>query len=260
LDATYNLSYNYATKQWTGKSFRGKYFIVPYKTQQTITVCGLPENYSATIDGEMITVTPEAVQPESLSPICVVYLSNIVEADEVEYTLQIKDSRDSVIEKSVVFVKVFGGLKIDISTGVVLHSLANESYHLNESAVDEFTLTKDNKKGNLFPISPVVLTHFHARPKGFATLGTTVGLGINDEGKVGYYLGGALLIGDRQRAIISTGIALRPVEVLKGKYQNGEVFDDNSKPEIDDLTESIFKTGFFFSFSYNLSSKVERKK
>jgi hypothetical protein len=256
--AAYDLHYDFTTKIVSGSAYKEKYFIVPYKSQQRIFIDSIPSNYSVQLNARKITVTPDNSTAKLLNGALkqVIFTSDVIETDEIEYQLEIKEN-DVTVETTTIFVKVVGGLKIDLSTGVVFHTLADESYHFDEAGTDEVSLSKDKQKGSFFPINPVILTHIHGRGKGFTTLGTTLGLGINDEGKVGYYLGGALLFGDRQRAILSAGLAFKPVDVLKGKYKNGQIFTaDDIRPELEDVTESKFKTGFFFSFTYNLSSTV----
>lgn len=258
----YRLVFDYTSRKWTGYAHRNqRWFLVPYKTQQRIVVKNVPGDYTVEMNETSIAVTFDEGTKGKVPTTAgdsVFFLSNVIESDEMEYTVIIKDDKQHEVCKSTAFVKVFRGLKIDVSTGVVFHTLADNSYHYtNDGSV--FTLTKDNRKGKLFPISPVVLTHAYFRSKGFVSWGGTLGFGINDSGKLGYYLGLASLIGDRQRIVLSAGAAFRPVSILKSQYDEGQVFADADKPDLADVTEDQFRTGFFFSVSYNLTSKVVRK-
>lgn len=267
----YDLSYDYDKKLWSGKPYVGKgklkltrYFVVPYKTQQRISICNLKKGLTAVIKATSVTLTPETGEktkgdPESFKkPECeVIFLSNPIESDEVYYTLTIKDA-DKVVHESTVMVKVFRGLKIDLSTGVVFHNVSDEKFHYTSSGND-FSLSKDGKTGKVFPISPVILTHAYFRTRGFATIGSTLGLGITDDSKLGYYIGLAGIFGDHQRVVFSGGLALRPAKILKGQYKEGQVFTAADKPEIGDLMEDRYRPGVFLSLSYNLTSKIEKK-
>jgi hypothetical protein len=186
--------------------------------------------------------------------------SEMVDSDEIQYTVTVRNKEGNIDHKSTAYCKVYGGMKIDVSSGVLFHNLPNESFRFEPNGSGSSTIVKNKNNDVLKPLFPVVFTHFYWRSKGFTSLGASVGLGIDDSGKAGYYGGPALLLGDRQRVVISLGCALRPTDVLKGQYSTGEVIPNTELPETSDLVESAYRAGFFFALTYNLTAKVERRK
>jgi hypothetical protein len=268
--------FDFTTKLWTyseESKYRKRkvYFLIPYKSQPAIRVIHLPSiDYKVKIETAFFDVTPktEAVKNDTTFKLFeknkednIVYTEtmNVVDSDEVNYTVTISDENDKIVHITQVYAKVYGGLKIDLSTGVLFHNLFDESYGYVAGANSQSSISKDKNNGVVKPLFPVVLTHFYWRAKGIISPGFSLGLGIDDSGKAGYYLGPAVLLGDRQRAVISLGLALRPTNTLKGRYAEGQLLDDSSKPDVSDLVESVYKAGLFFGITYNLTAKIEKR-
>jgi len=190
-----------------------------------------------------------------------VQTSRMVDSDEVEFIVTFNDSSDAKNNhKTSLYARVFGGLKIDLSTGALFHTVVDKSFHYAPVGNDQSQIAKDKNSSKVKPIFPVVFTNIYWRQAGWLCPGISLGLGIDDSGQSGYYFGPSLILGDRQRAIFSLGGALRPADDLKGKYENGQIFDTADAPDVSDLVESSFKLGLYLSLSYNLTSKVERRK
>lgn len=267
LQRTFVFDFN--TKLWTyseeSKYRKGKmYFLIPYKSQPAILVRNLPSaDFKVKIDEVFFYVTPktdESIKTLDREDTRIHYAQTmkVVDSDEVEYTVTITD-KDQIVHITTAHAKVYGGLKIDLSTGVLFHNLFDESYNYVAAGNSQSSIAKDKKTGSVKPLFPVVLTHVYWRAKGMISPGFSLGFDIDDSGKAGYYLGPAMLLGDRQRAIISLGLALRPTNALKGKYVEGQLLDDSSKPEVSDLVESVNKAGFFLGITYNLTTKIEKR-
>lgn len=196
----------------------------------------------------------------SLKPTNYFQTVNMIDSDEVEFIVTINNKDGELIHKSTAYGKVFGGLKIDLSTGALFHTVVDRSFHYAPVGTDQSQIVKDRNKSKIRPVFPVVFTNIYWRTARPACIGISLGLGIDDSGQSGYYFGPSLILGDRQRAIFSLGGALRPADDLKGKYRNGQVFGTADAPDVSDLVESSFKLGLYLSLSYNLTTKVERRK
>ena len=241
--------FDFTTKLWTyseeSKYRKGKvYFLIPYKSQPVISILNLQSaDYKVKIEEAFFDVTPKT--DDSIKNLTgedrtthYTQTMKVVDSDEVEYTVTITDEKDKIIHITTAYAKVYGGLKIDLSTGVLFHNLIDESYNYVATGNSQSSIAKDKKTGSVKPLFPVVLTHVYWRTKGMINPGFSLGFGIDDSGKAGYYLGPAFLLGDRQRAVISLGLALRPTSTLKGKYAEGQLMDDSSKPEVSDTASS----------------------
>lgn len=268
------LQFDYKEKTWNYDSTQDgnkhkPYFLVKYKSQPVIKVTSLPSTTTkVTIDEYFFDVTPE-VETKDKSPdkslsdglIVTPFIQTmaVVDSDEVSYKVTIKDANDETLHTTAAFVKVYGRLKIDLSTGVLFHNLQDESYYFSDAENGQSSISKDRNKGEIKPLFPAVLTHFYWQGKGSTNFGASIGFGLDDSGKIGYYTGPALIVGDRQRVILSGGWALRPTDVLIGKYREGQLLNTSNLPDASDLVESEYKSGIFLSLTYNLTSKVEKR-
>ncbi|MDR7132553.1 hypothetical protein J2X69_004926 [Algoriphagus sp. 4150] len=259
--------WNYAPIPVTDK--HKPYFLLRYKSQPVIKIKNLPTSSKVTIEEYFYDVTPEVEnkdnsldksQSDGLIATPFIQTMAIVDSDEVSYKVTIKDDNDTTLHTTTTaFAKVYGRWKIDLSTGVLFHNLQNESYYFSDSGNEQSSILKDSNKGKIKPLFPAVLTHFYKQGKGFTNFGASVGFGIDDSGKIGYYAGPSLIVGDRQRVILSGGWAFRPTDVLKGKYKEGQLLNTSNLPEVAELVESEYKSGIFLSLTYNLTSKVEKR-
>lgn len=272
------LQFDFKSKQWDygSKSLVDEpkkekpYFALTYKSQPVIKVTNLPDATTMVeIDDENYDVTPEVEIKEKQFQVdgkksydttySFTQTMAMVDSDEVSYKVTVKNSADTILHTTEAFAKVYRKLKIDLSTGVLFHNLQDKSYFFSDAGNDQSSITKDDSKGKIRPLFPVVMTHMYWQSMGFVSGGASLGLGIDDSGKAGYYLAPSLIFGDRQRAILSFGGALRPTDVLKGKYEVGQTIPTGNLPEVTDLVESTYKLGWFVSITYNLTSKVEKR-
>lgn len=51
----------------------------------------------------------------------------VVDSDEISYKVTIKDSGDQELHTSTVFAKIYGKIKIGLSTGALFHNLQDKS-------------------------------------------------------------------------------------------------------------------------------------
>lgn len=267
------LVFDYSTKLWKYENSSGKelpYFVLKNKSQPIIQVIKLPSSSTKIeIEEQYYDVTPEVKEQKEKDPKMaplteddghkITQTMGMIDSDEVIYKVTVKNAVDTVLHTTEVFAKVYGRLKIDLSTGVLFHTLQDESYFFSDAVNNQSSIIRDASKGKIRPLFPVVMTHIYKQSTGNLSPGFSLGLGIDDSGKAGFYLGGALIFGDRQRAILSAGWALRPADKLKGKYEVGQKISSEDLPETIDLVESNYRSGYFFSLTYNLTSNVSKR-
>lgn len=268
------LLFDYKSKQWSypenDTTKKGKpYFAVKYKSQPVIKVTSLPDTTTrVVINDQYFDVIPKLDTVDKKNKMGIVFTSKsysftqtmpMVDSDEIIYSVTINDSTGTPLHTTEAFAKVYGKVKIDLSTGVLFHSLQDESYFFSDAGNNQSSISKDRSKGKIKPLFPVIMTNIYYQTKGLINPGVSLGLGLDDSGKAGYYVGGTLIFGDRQRAILSVGWALRPTDVLKGKYEEGQIISTANLPESADLVESTYKSGWFLSITYNLTSNVSKR-
>lgn len=264
--------FDYKTKTWSQETprYKDRYLLLRYKTQPVIRITNLHPDHRTEVNETLYDVIPETKDRDSLKKMDPVrytvthtHIMKNADADEVEYAIVVKDKDDQQLYKFTSLAKVYGRWKIDLSTGVIFNiGLHDESYYYEAVGDDQSRLKESEDKSVISP-TPALLTHFYRTGKGYFNWGGVFGLGINDSGKTGWYFGGSVLLGDRQRVALSGGMAWRTVKQLKARYQSqvdsGEVVNNTEKVEVDDLLQESYKQGWFVSFSYNLSSAVNKK-
>lgn len=191
------------------------------------------------------------------------YHAPVVKADEVIYklTIETKDENSPTYKKTVIpiNVRVVGNWKIDVSSGVMFNmGLTDESYRLD--GVDEGDSLMLNKNRQVSDFSPTVgvMTHVYKKQAGYTNYGISFGLGINDEQRLRYYGGVGVMLGEKQRFVISGGLTAAPRAILQGKYHDGQTFEASSAPALEAITEEAYRIGGFLSLTYNLSSNSVR--
>jgi hypothetical protein len=272
-DAT--LIYDFANRSWASGGaprHHGKYFVLRYRSQPTIEVTGLPAGSTVTIDESQFTVEPDtdggpAFAPDSVQKADDAHtvrqtMSN-VDGDEVNYTITVTGADGETTYTIPTYAKVYGRLKIDVSGGLLLNmDLADNNFYYEDAGENRSILRKEKNNDDISP-TLAVLTHFYWVQPGYFHVGGVAGLGIADNGKTGWYLGGGVLIGDRQRLAISGGLAWRTVQNIKGQYEslytNKTAVDNDVRVDTSDLVEDRYKQGWFLAFTYNLSSTVTKK-
>jgi hypothetical protein len=266
-----DLTFDFPAKKWTTSAHKqNKYLLVKYKAQPRILITGLPADYKTEVSETQYDVVPQTETKEGLKKDekdkavdTITHLMKNVDADEVEYQVVVKDKGDKEVLKFTSMAKVYGRWKIDVSSGVIFNiGLNDESYYYEASGEDQSILREDDDKNVISP-TVALITHFYKSGKGYVNYGGAFGLGIDDDGKTGWYFGLGALLGDRQRIAISGGIAWRQVKQLKSQYQSmldsGAAVDNADKVDTADLLEESYQQGWFVSFSYNLSSTVTKK-
>ena len=160
--------------------------------------------------------------------------------------------------------------KADFSVGPAfcfLYGAKDEKYFLRPSPPSGNSETNKGtlEKGNNQSVGrPGVAAMLHAYPrtgKDYA-LGFMMGVGAGFKSEEAitatYFLGGSVILGKTQRIILSAGASFIPVDRLKSGYQAGNEYILEST-KISDVTEKALRASAFFSISYNITNRIERK-
>jgi hypothetical protein len=152
---------------------------------------------------------------------------------------------------------VVGGKKIDFSTGLILtHFLHDRSYSIIPSTSDSgmACIVKD-KNNNVTRLNLGAFIHVSNRVNKDYKWAFSLGLGLKstDLNDANVFLGGSLIVGTAERFIFTAGLAIAPVDYLKGSLETGKNYQINKIPE--SLTEKTMLPGVFLGLSYNLTNK-----
>ncbi|MEO8240520.1 MAG: hypothetical protein ABI576_20615 [Flavobacterium sp.] len=155
-----------------------------------------------------------------------------------------------------------GGIRFDFSTGIVINFIGNnDKYELQNVGTDgkqkKLILTDNNQ------FTPTLAGMFHTsfRTSGIWAFGLTLGASVNVETfELGsLFPGVSLLIGKKQKFIISAGPAFRQVEELKDNYDQNGIYNSTDFNDDTQLTSKQFRLGFFCGITYNLTQKQRAK-
>ena len=97
-------------------------------------------------------------------------------------------------------------------------------------------------------------THAYLKLGGYFNPALTFGVST-DLNNTAYMFGFSAIFGHQSRLIGTLGIAGAKVDFLRGNYSTSKVYNVANLKGVDEagLTEKVFKTGFFFGLSYNIS-------
>jgi hypothetical protein len=160
-----------------------------------------------------------------------------------------------------------GGVRFDFSTGVVINFGGNNNkYQISNIKVDEGGIQVDKKQivlADKNEFTPMLSAMFHTsfRRNGIWAFGLTLGASINVETFQlnSLFPGISLLIGKKQKFILSVGPAFRQVDVLKNNYKTETTYDTTEFNDTSELTSKQFKIGCFAGITYNLTQKQRGK-
>lgn len=181
-------------------------------------------------------------------------------ADIVVFDIDIKSHRKSYFndERSFSYRDfVRGGLRYDFSTGILFNlGIADHHYRIETEDEGNGPKLKIYENGQKNQYIPQIAAMFHAsiRSSSYINLGFTLGASINTEkldiGSI--FPGLSLMVGHRNKAVLTVGPSLKKVELLKSKYDQNERFPVGSIQE-DALTVQVYRVGWFIGVSYNLT-------
>jgi hypothetical protein len=163
----------------------------------------------------------------------------------------------------------WGGLKIDFSTGFVVHGLTNENYLLKDSVHfrdneaniysqrpnDTIAVTEVHQ--NIITNDPLgdfnyafsAMSHLYFRTGTRVNVGLTTGFTTDLQSDFRFLAGASFLLGSEKRWVISGGIIGGKHTVLSDGFKIGDVYSaDNNTPP----TKQEMDYKWFIGISYNL--------
>jgi hypothetical protein len=185
------------------------------------------------------------------------------EKDIVNFSIKITPRKDIKVKSGLqtrnfsATLPVVGGKKIDFSTGLILtHFLHDRSYSIIPSTSDSgMACIVQDKNNNITRLNLGAFMHLSNRVNKDCKLAFSLGLGLKstDLNDANVFLGASLVVGTAERFIFTGGLALAPVDYLKGSLETGKNYQRSSIPE--SLTVKTMLPGAFLGFSYNLTNK-----
>jgi hypothetical protein len=160
-----------------------------------------------------------------------------------------------------------GGVRFDFSTGVVFNFGGNN----NEYEIKDVFAVEDGANVNKKEIvltskndfTPMLSGMFHTsfRRSGMWAIGLTLGASLNVETFQlnSLFPGVSILIGKKQKFILTAGPSFRQVDVLKDNYETDTLYPIGDFSDTSQLTSKQFKIGGFFGITYNLTQKQRGK-
>lgn len=196
-------------------------------------------------------------------------LSITENADFIKYRIEFKPVNNSQIQQTqgpynldMAFL-INEGLKIDVSTGVILDfNLADPSYYFQKFTItqggqsfDSVRVKKSPNTGNITPSVNLMLNAYKRSSLNFKP-GISLGFGVSSDIRFRLYCGPSLIIGRKERIMVSSGIAFGAIVRNADGYDDGKTFANNSSvPNQVPLVQDSFKFGWYFGLGFNLSGK-----
>lgn len=164
-----------------------------------------------------------------------------------------------------VTIPVRGGLKVDFGVGPFGSfgsGSRDELYYGKEvSGEDSVTLQTNSNKNAITPGISAMM-YFGARTGKLSRLACAFGVGAGfkstEDVNFSLFLGPGLVMGKRERVMISAGLSYHKVErINSNQYSVGGKYP--SSLDINDVTSPVFRPSFFVSMVYNLTNRLEIK-
>ena len=180
-------------------------------------------------------------------------------------------AQDNVTKEPIATVTSIDGVKVEYSTGLMLHNLVNTSFSIsqrgeNGQVLPPITTTDASGASVTGPAARIVrdpqdtlqvafsaFAHVYQRKSQFVKPGFSFGVGIREAlSSPIIALGPSLIFGERQRGIVTYGIAFGRVKRLNG-FSVGQVLPQNTPGLSSPLpTTDKFVFGQFISVTFNL--------
>lgn len=156
------------------------------------------------------------------------------------------------------------GVKLDFSPGFFFNiNLNDKSYFADTTGRNPldtaYTIIRKSADRNMFVPAIGIMLHVYERKCRNTTLAGSFGITSENGKTIKYYLGGSLIIGKKERFIISAGAAGGSVKRLDGDFKVDEKYPITKVGE-NVKTTDVFRIGGFFGICYNISALVNQKK
>ena len=151
-------------------------------------------------------------------------------------------------------VKIKGGLKLDVSTGLFWNFGVNDNSYRFQSISDSTTKVIKEGNENVFIPSFGFLINAYERSNNNFKIGGNFGVSTNTE-RLNYYLGASLLIGRSERVNLNFGIVGAQVKTVSDMYNTEEILNipiADLPNEVPLMNPNPFKVGLYFGLTFNL--------
>jgi hypothetical protein len=161
-------------------------------------------------------------------------------------------------KKFPVFLRTKKGLKVDFSTGIFINGgnvdFIGKDYYFKPVTADSSVIAYPHT-GNKAIVSLGALMHLYFRSTWAVKPALSIGASVNTGATiVNLHLGPSVIIGNKNRVVISGGLTLRESTVLDRDYAEYKVYAANILPAAVPTVTKFPIAGYFFSLTYNLSS------
>lgn len=138
-----------------------------------------------------------------------------------------------------------GGVRLDFSAGVVLNfGSIDKNYSIQNDVI------RKNSKNEFIPDLGIFV---HSNFRNSSSWAPGISLDISKFNINSFYLGGSILIGKRNKVIITAGPAFRLTQELKNNFS--EYDQVQGIEDVNDILTKNFKIGAFLALTYNLTNK-----
>lgn len=153
--------------------------------------------------------------------------------------------------------RTYNGFRLDFSTGLFLNTGnadfqgAGFSY---KKINDDSSIIRRVDGGKSLLLSVGGLLHLYYMQDAFIQPGISVGVSTSSGFETLNFHGGfSLIMGQKQRFIVSAGLTLRESKVLDREYQLNTMYKTDYLPDEPPVTTRFPKAGGFFSLTYNIT-------
>lgn len=153
--------------------------------------------------------------------------------------------------------RTYNGWRFDFSTGVFLNTgnadFQGAGFSYKKINDDSSTIRRTDA-GKSILLSVGGLLHLYYLQDGFIKPGISIGVSSSSGFDILNLHGGlSIILGDKQRFIISAGLTLRESKVLDREYQLNQPYKTALLPDTPPVTTIFPKAGGFFSLTYNIT-------
>ena len=171
------------------------------------------------------------------------------DADEIKLHISLVNKKDNNKEDITVPLIVTGGVKIDFSGGLFTSNLANHEYismpfYKNDS-LSGYQLVKKFKPRSF---GAATYMHVYIRNRWIVNGAFSLGLGLDQDMNMHIMPGLSLIMGNKQRLIISGGLDFSKIDMLSPNYSENTIYSKEIKPDY----VKEYRFGWFVGISYNI--------
>jgi hypothetical protein len=151
------------------------------------------------------------------------------------------------------------GWKYDVSPGFVVDiGLKDPSYYFDKTTDPTATTVYVRENGDNGNASPAIAAFLNGYLRTSATIkvGGSFGLGVSANGRFRMYFGPSLIIGRKERVVITGGASFGAISRLADGYEVGDAFLNNSSlPTEVPMVLDQYKLGGYVGIGFNLTGK-----